>query len=362
MYDFVIVGAGLFGSVCAQKLSQAGKKVLVVEKRNHIGGNCYTRYCDGIHVHEYGPHIFHTNDTEVWEYVNRYTKFNRFVYSPVALYKDEAYSLPFNMWTFNKIWGVITPEGALEKINKDRFLGIPKNLEEAACSMVGYEVYERLIKGYTKKQWGRDPKDLPPEVIKRLPVRLTYDANYFNDTYQGIPSDGYTHMFENMLAGSDVFLNTDFFENRDILEKLAKKVIYTGPIDRYFEYEYGSLDYKTMRWDTKILPTSNYQGVAVINYTDEDIPFTRVIEHVHFYGSESFTNKTVVSWEFPEEYVPGNNDPMYPINNAVNNEKYKKYKELADSSNVIFGGRLAEYKYYDMDKVILSAFKTLKSL
>ena len=362
MYDYLIVGAGLFGSVFARQATDAGKKVLVIDKRPNIVGNVYTEDIEKIHVHKYGAHIFHTNNKEVWEYVTKFAEFNRFTNSPVANYKGELYSLPFNMYTFNKMWNVITPQEAAAKIEEQRKeAGItePQNLEEQAISLVGKDIYEKLIKGYTEKQWGRDCKDLPSFIIKRLPVRLTFDNNYFNALYQGIPVGGYTKMVANMLDGIEVRLNTDYLENKDELDKLAEKVVYTGAIDAYFDYKLGALEYRSVRFDTEVLDTPNFQGNAAVNYTDRETPWTRIIEHKWFeFGKDDEGNdipKTVISREYSSEWEVGD-EPYYPVNDEKNGKLYQEYKKLAeDEKNVIFGGRLGEYKYYDMDAVIASA-------
>ena len=362
MYDYLIVGAGLFGSVFARQATDAGKKVLVIDKRPNIAGNVYTEDIEKIHVHKYGAHIFHTNNKEVWEYVTKFAEFNRFTNSPVANYKGELYSLPFNMYTFNKMWNVITPQEAAAKIEEQRKeAGItePQNLEEQAISLVGKDIYEKLIKGYTEKQWGRDCKDLPSFIIKRLPVRLTFDNNYFNALYQGIPVGGYTKMVANMLDGIEVRLNTDYLENKDELDKLAEKVVYTSAIDAYFDYKLGALEYRSVRFDTEVLDTPNFQGNAAVNYTDRETPWTRIIEHKWFeFGKDDEGNdipKTVISREYSSEWKVGD-EPYYPVNDEKNGKLYQEYKKLAeDEKNVIFGGRLGEYKYYDMDAVIASA-------
>ena len=362
MYDYLIVGAGLFGAVFARQATDAGKKVLVIDKRPNIAGNVYTEDIEKIHVHKYGAHIFHTNIKEVWEYVTKFAEFNRFTNSPVANYKGELYSLPFNMYTFNKMWNVITPQEAAAKIEEQRKeAGItePQNLEEQAISLVGKDIYEKLIKGYTEKQWGRDCKDLPSFIIKRLPVRLTFDNNYFNALYQGIPVGGYTKMVANMLDGIEVRLNTDYLENKDELDKLAEKVVYTGAIDAYFDYKLGALEYRSVRFDTEVLDTPNFQGNAAVNYTDRETPWTRIIEHKWFeFGKDDEGNdipKTVISREYSSEWKVGD-EPYYPVNDEKNGKLYQEYKKLAeDEKNVIFGGRLGEYKYYDMDAVIASA-------
>lgn len=363
-YDYLIVGAGLFGAVFAHEAVKAGKTVLVVDKRPHIAGNVYTEDVEGIHVHKYGAHIFHTNNRTVWNYVNQFAEFNRFTNSPVANYHGELYSLPFNMYTFNKMWGVVTPEEAAAKIEGQRkAAGItnPKNLEEQAISLVGTDIYEKLIKGYTEKQWGRPCTELPAFIIKRLPVRLTFDNNYFNALYQGIPVGGYTNMVANMLKGIAVKLNCDYLENKEELDKLADKVVYTGPIDAYFNYNLGPLEYRSVRFETEVLDKPNFQGNAAVNYTDRETPWTRIIEHKWFeFGKDAEGNnlpKTVISREYSSEWKVGD-EPYYPVNDEKNGILYKKYKALADKEKkVIFGGRLGEYKYYDMDAVIDSALK-----
>ena len=359
MYDYLIVGSGFFGSICARELTDSGKKVCVIENRNHIGGNCYTSNRDGINVHDYGPHIFHTSNERVWEWINQYVEFNDFTLRPVANYKGEIYSLPFNMWTFSKLWDITHPYEAKEIIEEQSsYIDEPQNLEEQAIKLVGRDVYEKLIKGYTEKQWRKEATELPKEIIKRLPVRFTYDNNYFNDKYQGIPIGGYTQIFDKLLEGIDVKLETDFFTSE--LPK-HKKVIYTGPIDRYFDYKFGELEYKTTKFEHKKIDTDNYQGVVMMNYTDKEIPFTRTIEHKHFENIES--ESTWVTWEFPTEYVANETEPYYPVNDKENTKIYKKYKKLADKEkNVIFGGRLAEYKYYDMHQVIESALDFTKTI
>ena len=355
-YDYLIVGAGLFGASFAREAVDAGKTVLVIDKRDHIGGNVYTKEVEGIQVHQYGAHIFHTNDKKVWDYVNRFAEFNRYTNSPVANYHGELYSLPFNMYTFNKMWGVITPQEAEEKIAQQRSAaGItnPKNLEEQAISLVGTDIYERLVKGYTEKQWGRPCTELPSFIIKRLPVRLTFDNNYFNAKYQGIPMGGYTAMVEKMLEGIEVRLNVDYLENKEAFDAMADKVIYTGSIDSYFGSCYGPLSYRSVRFETELLDMPNYQGNAVVNYTDRETPYTRIIEHKHFeFGTQP---KTVISREYSSEWQPGV-EPYYPVNDEKNTALYQKYKALAEKEeHVIFGGRLGEYRYYDMDAVLLSA-------
>ena len=362
MYDFLIIGSGFFGSICARELTDNGFKCLVIEKRNHIGGNCYTENKDNINIHIYGPHIFHTSDVEVWNYINRFTTFNNFVYSPIANYKNELYSLPFNMWTFNKLWNITTPQEAIDIIeNQSQNIDTPTNLEEQAIKLVGYDVYNKLIKGYTKKQWKKNPTQLPKEIIKRLPVRFTYDNNYFNDNFQGIPIGGYTKIFETLLIDIEVLLNTDYFHKKDYWDNLANKVIYTGPIDKFFNYKYGSLEYKTTNFENKKLNISNFQGVAVTNFTDEDIPYTRIIEHKHFERINS--ENTWITYEYPIDYISEKTEPYYPVNDKINNEKYEKYKKLVNNQNkVIFGGRLAEYKYYDMHQIIRNALDVVKTL
>jgi UDP-galactopyranose mutase len=353
VYDYLIVGSGFFGSICAHELNKIGKKVLVIDSRNHIGGNCHTENKDGINVHTYGPHVFHTSNEEVWKWINQFVEFNNFRLNPVANYKDELYSLPFNMWTFNKLWNVTTPEQVkliIESQSKE--IGEPTNLEEQAIKLVGRDVYEKLIKGYTTKQWKKNPKELPKEIITRLPVRFTFDGNYFNDKYQGIPIGGYTQIFEKLLDGIEVRLGVDYF--KDELPEHTK-VIYTGPIDRFFDYKFGELEYKTTRFEHKHFETSNYQGTAVMNYTEEEIEHTRVIEHKHFESVDTPT--TWVSWEYPHTYKAGETEPYYPVNDKTNTEIYSKYKEEANKldDKILFGGRLAEYKYYDMHQVIASA-------
>ena len=362
-YDYLIVGAGLYGAVCARQAVQAGKTVLVIDKRPHIAGNVYTEQIEGIHVHVYGAHIFHTNNRAVWDYVNQFAEFNRFTNSPVANYKGELYSLPFNMYTFHKMWGVVTPEEAAARIEEQRReAGItePKNLEEQAISLVGTDIYEKLIKGYTEKQWGRDCKDLPAFIIKRLPVRLTFDNNYFNAAYQGIPMGGYTKMVANMLSGIEVRLNVDYLAHKEELDALADHVIYTGPIDAYFGYRLGNLQYRSVRFETEVLDKPNFQGNAAVNYTDRETPFTRIIEHKWFeFGTQP---KTVISREYSSEWKPGD-EPYYPVNDERNGALYQQYKALADAEEkVIFGGRLGEYKYYDMDAVIASALSKCQEL
>ncbi len=361
MYDYLIVGAGLFGAVFAYEARKKGKKCLVIDKRAHVGGNVYTEDIEGIAVHKYGAHIFHTSNKEVWEYVQQFAEFNRYTNSPVANFHGEIYSLPFNMYTFNKMWGVVMPDEARQKINeqvREAKIENPKNLEEQAISLVGKDIFEKLVKGYTEKQWGRRAAELPAFIIKRLPVRFTYDNNYFNDTYQGIPIGGYTGMIEKMLDGIDVRLSVDFFENREALMAEAAKTVFTGMIDEYFDYSLGALEYRGLKFEMEILETANYQGNAVVNYTDYETPYTRIIEHKHFeFGTQP---KTVVTREYPQKWVRGE-EPYYPMNDDKNNGLYEKYKALADKeTDVIFGGRLGQYKYYDMDDVIEAALNCAK--
>nr|WP_296157436.1 UDP-galactopyranose mutase [uncultured Blautia sp.] len=363
-YDYLVVGAGLYGAVFAHEAKAAGKSVLVIDRRPNIAGNVYTEETEGINVHKYGAHIFHTNNKKVWNYVTKFADFNRFTNSPVANYKGELYSLPFNMYTFNKMWGVVTPEEAEAKIRQQREeAGItdPKNLEEQAISLVGRDIFEKLVKGYTEKQWGRDCKDLPAFIIKRLPVRFTFDNNYFNALYQGIPTGGYTKMVANILEGIEVILNQDYLDRKEEYDTMADKVIYTGPVDAYFGYREGYLEYRSVRFETEVLDQPNFQGNAAVNYTDRETPWTRIIEHKWFeFGKDASGNdlpKTVISREFSSEWKPGD-EPYYPVNDEKNSELYNKYKELAArEENVIFGGRLGEYKYYDMDAVIASALE-----
>ena len=362
MYNYLVVGAGLYGATAARELTDAGHSVLVIDKRSHIAGNVYTEKTEGINVHIYGAHIFHTNNKQVWDYVNRYSVFNRFTNSPVANYHGELYSLPFNMYTFNKMWGVVTPEEAVAKIEEQRKeagIAEPKNLEEQAISLVGTDIYEKLIKGYTQKQWGRPCTELPAFIIKRLPVRLTFDNNYFNALYQGIPVGGYTKMVENMLKGIEVQLNVDYLADKAKWDGMAEKVIYTGPIDAYFEYRLGNLEYRSVRFETEVLDKPNFQGNAAVNYTDAETPWTRIIEHKWFeFGKDENGNdlpKTVISREYSSEWKLGD-EPYYPVNDEKNGNLYQEYKKLADKEkNVVFGGRLGEYKYYDMDQVIAAA-------
>ena len=368
-YDYLVVGAGLFGAVFAQQAKEKGKKVLVIDKRPHIAGNIYTKKVEGIDVHEYGAHIFHTNDRDVWNYVTKFIEFNRFTNSPVANYHGELYSLPFNMYTFNKMWGVVTPEEAINKIEEQKKaanITTATNLEEQAISLVGTDIYEKLIKGYTEKQWGRPCNELPAFIIKRLPVRLTFDNNYFNALYQGIPVGGYTKLVENLLAGIEVRLNVDYLEVKEEYDALAEKVVYTGPIDAYFDYRLGILEYRSVRFENELLDIPNFQGNAAVNYTDRETPWTRIIEHKWFtFGKDEEGNdlpKTVISREYSSEWKQGD-DPYYPVNDEKNTTLYEQYKELAShETNILFGGRLGEYKYYDMDKVIASALEKSKEI
>ena len=360
-YDYLIVGAGLFGAVVAHEASLRGKKCLVIDRRDHIAGNVYTEDIEGIQVHKYGAHIFHTSDRKIWDYVNQFAEFNHYINSPIAVYGDELYNLPFNMNTFSKMWGIKTPHEA-QKIIADQIADLdieePKNLEEQALKLVGRDVYEKLIKGYTQKQWGRECKDLPAFIIKRLPLRFTYDNNYFNDRYQGIPVDGYTAMVEKMLSGVEVRLSTEYDDIKDEID--ADKIIYTGMIDKYYDYSEGVLEYRSVRFETEVLDMDNYQGNAVVNYTAADVPYTRIIEHKHFnFGRQP---KTVISREYSSEWKKGD-EPYYPVNNERNDELYKKYEAMAEKEDkVVFGGRLGQYKYYDMDKVIAAALEMCTEL
>ncbi len=361
MYDYLIVGSGLFGSIFAYEAGKKGKQCLVVEKRDHIGGNIYTKEVEGIQVHQYGAHIFHTSNREVWEYVQQFAEFNRYTNSPVANYKGEIYNLPFNMNTFNKLWGVVTPAEAKAKIEEQAAAyrtEHPANLEEQALNLVGKDIYEKLIKGYTEKQWGHLATELPPEIIKRLPVRYIYDNNYFNDIYQGIPIGGYTAMIEKMLAKAEVRLGVDYLEHKDELDALAEKVVYTGPIDAYYGYQFGELEYRSVSFETEVLDQPNYQGNAVVNYTEYEVPYTRIIEHKHFeFGTQ---DKTVISREYPAAWKKGD-EPYYPVNNEKNNMLYHSYEELAkEEKKVIFGGRLGTYKYMDMHHVVAEALRVTK--
>ena len=360
-YDYLVVGAGLFGAIFAYEAAKKGKQVLVIDKRDHLAGNIYTKEIEGINMHVYGAHIFHTSNEEVWNYVNKFAKFNRYTNSPVAFYKDEVYNLPFNMNTFSKLWGVRTPKEAMAKIEQQKKAsGItePKNLEEQAISLIGTDIYEKLIKSYTQKQWGKLCSDLPAFIIKRLPVRLTYDNNYFNDDYQGIPIGGYTQIVEKMLAEIEVKLNYDFFDHRQELESIADKIVFTGMIDEYYDYKFGELEYRSLRFETEVLDEENFQGNAVVNYTEYEVPYTRIIEHKHFeYGIQS---KTIITKEYPADWHKGD-EPYYAMNNDKNNSLYAKYKALADNEGkVIFGGRLGMYKYFDMDDTIAAALECVK--
>ncbi len=358
MYDYLIVGAGLFGSVFAHEMTKKGKSCLVIDKRNHIGGNIYTEESHGINVHKYGAHIFHTSNKTVWDYINQFAEFNRYTNSPVARYKDELYNMPFNMNTFNKLWGVITPKEAkavIEKQIKEAGIENPSNLEEQAISLVGKDIYEKLVKGYTEKQWGKKATELPSFIIKRLPVRFTYDNNYFNDLYQGIPIGGYTQIIEKLLEGIDVKTDTDFFSDREYYENIADKILFTGRIDEYYNYIYGRLEYRTLRFESEIINTDNYQGNAVVNYTEYEIPYTRIIEHKHFENTES--ECTIITREYPSDWKE-DSEPYYPINDDKNNSLYDKYAELASQDKkVIFGGRLGMYRYYDMHNIIAEALE-----
>ena len=360
-YDYLIVGAGPFGAVFAHEAKERGKRVLVIDKRSHTGGNMYCEKVEGINVHKYGAHIFHTSNKEVWDYVNQFCTFNNYINSPIANYKDEIYNLPFNMNTFNKLWGVVTPQEAKEKIEnqvKESNITEPKNLEEQAISLVGKDIYEKLIKGYTEKQWGRRCTELPAFIIKRLPVRYTYDNNYFNDKYQGIPEGGYNVIFDKLLEGIDVELNVDFFDKKRELLQKADKIVFTGMIDQYFDYQYGVLEYRSLRFEYETLDEENHQGNAVVNYNEREVPYTRIIEHKHFeFGKQP---KTVITREYPAEWKQGD-EPYYPVNNEKNAEIFKKYQELAQKEeNVIFGGRLADYRYYDMHHVFERALEVVK--
>ena len=360
-YDYLIVGAGFFGAVFAHEATARGKKCLVIDKRGHIGGNCYSRDQEGIQVHQYGAHIFHTSDKQVWEYINQFTEFNNYVNSPIANYKGEIYNMPFNMNTFSRLWGIATPAEAKEIIQSQRgAVTEPRNLEEQAISLVGKDIYEKLVKGYTEKQWGRSCSELPSFIIRRLPVRFTYDNNYFTDRYQGIPEEGYTRIFERLLEGIEVRLNCDYLRDRQTLRPMADKVIFTGAIDAYFDYCYGPLQFRSLRFETEVLDTDNYQGNAVVNYTDRETPYTRIIEHKHFaFGQQP---KTVITREYPADWKPGD-EPYYTVNDEKNNALYARYAELAaKEEGVYFGGRLGEYKYYDMDKVIASSLRLCEEL
>lgn len=375
-YNYLIVGSGLFGSIFAYEANKKGKKCLVIDKRLHIGGNIYTENVSGINVHKYGAHIFHTSNKEVWDYIQQFAEFNRYTNSPVARYKDELYNLPFNLNTFSRMFNLITPKDIEKKLNEERKEGLeklngkePSNLEEQAISLVGTTVYEKLIKGYTEKQWGLPCTELPSFIIKRLPVRMIYDNNYFNDKYQGIPIGGYTQIIEKMLDGIDVKLDYDFFEHKDELENIADKIVFTGQIDKYYDYKFGQLEYRSVRFETEELNVDNYQGNAVVNYTDREVPYTRIIEHKHFEQGKQLGNeitegpsigKTIISKEYSDKW-DSSKEPYYPINNNRNNELYSKYEELAkEDKKVIFGGRLGQYKYFDMDKVIVEALKCVE--
>ena len=367
MYDYLIVGAGIFGAIFAHEANKAGKKVLVIDKRDHIAGNIYTKEVEGIQVHQYGAHIFHTSNKEVWDYVQQFAEFNRYTNAPVARYKDELYNMPFNMNTFNKMWGVMTPQEAKDKIAaqiKEAGITEPKNLEEQAISLVGRDIYEKLVKGYTEKQWGRRATELPSFIIKRLPVRFVYDNNYFNDKYQGIPVGGYTQMVEKMLEGIEVRLSTDFFADRAHLSGLAEKIVFTGMIDEYYDYCYGELEYRSLRFETEVLDCENYQGNAVVNYTEYEIPYTRIIEHKHFeFGCQNgeVNPKTIITREYPATWKKGD-EPYYPMNDEKNNTLYARYKELAEKENhIIFGGRLGMYKYFDMHHVVAEALACVRA-
>lgn len=362
-YDYLIVGAGLYGACFSYIATQKGKKCLIIDKRPHVGGNLYCENIEGINVHKYGAHIFHTSNKEVWNFVTSLVDFNNYVNSPIANYKGKLYNLPFNMNTFHALWGVTTPEDASRMIRtqmEESGITKPSNLEEQAISLVGKDIYEILIKGYTEKQWGRKCNELPASIIKRLPVRFTFDNNYFNDTYQGIPIGGYNKLFDKLLSGATVLTDTDFFSNREYFKSVADKIVFTGPIDQYFNYRFGKLEYRTVRFESEILNVKNYQGVAVMNYTDSDTPYTRIIEHKHFeFGQQE---KTVISKEYSSEWKE-NSEPYYPINNDRNNSLYLKYKELADNEeNIIFGGRLSEYKYYDMHHIVEQVIKSADSI
>ncbi len=365
MYDYLIVGAGLYGAVIAHELKRVGLNVLVIEKRDHIGGNIYTKNVSGINVHVYGPHIFHTDDKEIWEYVSKFAKFNNFINAPIAIYKDQVYNLPFNMNTFSRLWSdAYAPEKAKEHIEREReacHIEKPRNLEETAINLVGTTIYEKLIKGYTAKQWGKSCTELPSFIIQRIPVRFNYNNNYFNDYYQGVPIGGYTQIIDKLLEGVEVKLNTNFLDNREYFKSISKNIIYTGPIDEYYNYVYGRLEFRSLRFETKELDIENYQGTAVVNYTDIDVPYTRIIEHKHFEPSNNSSN-TIISYEYALQFEKGN-EPYYPINNDRNNYLYAQYNELAtDETNVFFGGRLGNYKYYDMDDTIKEALDFVRKI
>ena len=360
--DYLIVGAGFYGAICAYELTKRGYKCLVLDKRSHIGGNCYTSNKDGINIHEYGPHIFHTSNEEIWKWINQFVKFNNFTLRPVANYKNTIYSLPFNMWTFSKLWGIHTPSQAKNIIKRQSsHIKNPTNLEEQAIKLVGIDVYEKLIKGYTTKQWKKDPKELPKEIINRLPVRFTYDNNYFNDTYQGIPIGGYTEIFKKLLDNIEIKLQIDYLKDIEYWNSQAHNIIYTGPIDRFYNYKFGHLEYKSTKFDHFLINEENVQGTALMNFTDIEIEYTRIIEHKHFENIQS--SYSWITYETPIEYIPEKTEPLYPVNDKNNNNKYTQYKKLADKeNNIIFGGRLAEYKYYDMHQVIESALNKIKEI
>jgi UDP-galactopyranose mutase len=362
-YDYLIVGAGLYGAVFAQEATKRGKKCLIIDKRNHIGGNLYCENIEGINVHKYGPHIFHTNDEKIWNYVNQFAQFNRFTYSPIAIHGDNVFNLPFNMNTFYQLWGVKTPEEAKAKIEeqvKESGITNPKNLEEQAIFLVGKDIYEKLIKGYTEKQWGRKATELPTFIIKRLPIRFTFDNNYFNDKYQGIPIGGYNKIIEGLLEGIEIKLGVNYFDNRELWNNLTKKIVYTGSIDEFYDYKFGALEYRSLQFENEILPIENFQGNAGVNYTDYNVPYTRIVEHKHFeFGNQK---NTVITKEYSVKWAKGM-EPYYPVNDEANNKRYHDYAKLTENSpNIIFGGRLAEYKYYDMHQVIASALKKSKEV
>lgn len=362
MYDYIIVGSGFYGAICAYELNRKGKKVLILESRNHIGGNCYTEKRNDINIHYYGPHIFHTSNEHTWKWINQFSEFKNFKLNVVANYKNDIFSLPFNMWTFSKLWNITYPHEA-KKIIEEQSSEIvnPTNLEEQSIKLVGKDIYEMLIKGYTKKQWMKDPKMLPKEIIKRLPVRFTYDNSYYNDKYEAIPIDGYTKIFEKLLNNIEIKLNTDYLNDKEYFNSLTKKIIFTGPIDKFFNFQFGELEYKTTKFEHKLFNIDNYQGSPVMNFTEYEIPYTRVIEHKHFENSKS--DVTWVTWEYPTQYIVNKTEPYYPVNDNKNNEIYKKYKELSNNfENIHFGGRLGEYKYYDMDKIIESALNYVSKI
>jgi UDP-galactopyranose mutase len=359
-YDYLIVGAGMFGAVCAHELTKRGKRCILIDKRDVVGGNCYTENVDGIHVHKYGAHIFHTNDKHLWDYINQFAEFKQYTHNVIANYKGEMYTLPFSMWTFNQLWGVNEPDDAKKIIENQTFSGVPSNLEEQALSMVGRDIYEKLIKGYTEKQWGKPCVEIPASIIKRLPVRFTWDSNYFNDKYTGIPIGGYTQIFEKMLDGIKVLLNVDYLEDRITYDQMAYKIIYTGPIDKFFGYKYGKLDYRSLEWKTERLNKDNFQGAPVVNYTDAEIPYTRILEHKWF--DHNNQKGTIISYEYPSDY-DGTNEPYYPIRDKENTLIYEKYRDMANRlKNYYFGGRLGTYAYFDMHQVIAQALKMVKEL